>query len=373
MRIPFLDLRRAYRELEAEMTAALAQVLEGGVYILGEEVEAFEEEWAQFCEVAGAAGVGNGTDALALALLASGAIRPGRGDEVITTPLTAAYTALAIVNAGGVPVFADIDPVTYTLDAGALERAITPRTRAVLPVHLYGQMADVAAIGQLAERRALLVIEDAAQAHGARRDGKRAGAHGQAAAFSFYPTKNLGAYGDGGAVVSSDATLVARVKTLRQGGHPAALAAGEVGRNSRLDAMQAAVLRVKLTRLEAWTKRRRALARLYDEGLRGTRLALPGEGGLAHVYHVYVVQHPERDRLRAHLAARGIETLIHYPYLLHQQPVFGGGPQHALPVAEGVAGRLLSLPLHPQLEKQEAQAVIEAILEFENGPGTRRG
>jgi len=373
MRIPFLDLRRAYRELEAEVSPALAHVLEGGVYILGDEVEAFEAEWAQFCEVTGAAGVGNGTDALTLALLASGAVRPGRGDEVVTTPLTAAYTALAIVNAGGVPVFADIDPSSYTLDPGALERAITPRTRAIVPVHLYGQMADVAAIGHLAEQRALIVIEDAAQAHGARRDGRRAGAHGHAAAFSFYPTKNLGAYGDGGAVVSSEAALIARVKALRQGGHPATLAAGGVGRNSRLDAMQAAALRVKLTRLETWTRQRRALAALYDDGLRGTRLQLPVDGGDAHVYHVYVVQHPERERLRAHLAARGIETLIHYPYLLHQQPVFQGGPQHAVPVADRVAGRVLSLPLYPQLERQEVQAVIEAIVEFDNGPAAGWG
>jgi len=371
MRIPFLDLRRAYRELEGELRAALSHVLAGGVYILGEEVEAFEDEWARFCEVTGAACVGNGTDALVLALLASGAVRPGCGDEVITSPLTAAYTALAIVNAGGVPVFADIDPATYTLDPGVLERAITLRTRAIVPVHLYGQMADVAAIGRLAERRALLVIEDAAQAHGARHDGKRAGAHGTAAAFSFYPTKNLGAYGDGGAVVSLDQKLVERVRTLRQGGHPSALAAGGAGRNSRLDAVQAALLRVKLSRLEAWTEQRRALAKLYDESLRGTRLILPVNGGPPHVYHLYVVQHPERDRLRAHLAARGIETLIHYPYLLHQQPLFGGGPQHVLPVAEEVASRVLSLPLYPQLERQEAQAVIEAILEFEDGLGAR--
>jgi dTDP-4-amino-4,6-dideoxygalactose transaminase len=372
MPILFLDLRRSYRELDAEVTAALAKVLDRGVYILGGEGEAFEAEWAQFCEVRAAAGVSHGTDALVLALLASGAVRPGRGDEVITTPLTAAYTALAIVNAGGVPVFADIDPATYTLDPGALERAITPRTRAILPVHLYGQMADMAALGRLAERRGLIVIEDAAQAHGARRDGKRAGAHGHAAAFSFYPTKNLGAYGDGGAVVSPDAALIARVKILRQGGHPAALAGGVAGRNSRLDEMQAAALRVKLPRLETWTRERRALATLYDEALRGTRLLVPGgTGGDAHVYHLYVVQHPERDRLRAHLTARGIETLIHYPYLLHQQPIFQGGPQRALPVADRVAACLLSLPLYPQLERGEAQAVIEAILEFEHARGSR--
>jgi dTDP-4-amino-4,6-dideoxygalactose transaminase len=354
------------------VAAALARVLEGGVYILGDEVEAFEEEWARYCEVTGAVGVGTGTDALVLALLASGAVRPGRGDEVITTPFSAAYTALAIVNAGGVPVFADIASSSYTLDPGAVERAITPRTRAILPVHLYGQMADMAAIGDVARRRALIVIEDAAQAHGARREGKRAGTHGQAAAFSFYPTKNLGAYGDGGAVVSLDSALLARVKTLRQGGHPAALAAGGAGRNSRLDEVQAAVLRVKLTRLEAWTRQRRALAHFYDEALRGTRLQVPGGEGDAHVHHLYVVQHPERERLRAHLAARGIETLIHYPYLLHQQPLFRNGPLPALPVADGVAARVLSLPLYPQLQRSEAQSVIEAIADFDHGARAAR-
>ena len=371
MRIPFLDLRRAYRELENEVAPAVTRVLEGGAYILGAEVETFEEEWAQFCEVAGAAGVGNGTDALVLALLASGAVRPGRGDEVVTTPLTAPYTALAIVNAGGVPVFADIDATTYTLDPSAVEGAITPRTRAILPVHLYGQMADVAALGRVAERRALVLVEDAAQAHGACGHGRKAGAHGGAAAFSFYPTKNLGAYGDGGAVVAPEPKLVERVKTLRQGGHPAALASGETGRNSRLDAVQAAVLRVKLPHLEAWTERRRTLAALYDEGLRDTRLTLPLNTGAAHVRHLYVIQHPERDRLRAHLTVRGIETLVHYPSLLHRHSLFGGDRHPPVPVAESVVNRLLSLPLYPQLERQEAQTVIEAILDFEDGRGGR--
>ena len=211
----------------------------GGIFILGREVEAFEEEWARFCGVRGAAGVNSGTDALTLALIASGAVRQGKEDEVITSPLTTAYTALAILNAGGVPVFADIGPRTYTLDPSAVERAITPRTRAVVPVHLYGQLADMPALCELGARHGLIVIEDAAQAHGARIERRRAGALAHAAAFSFYPTKNLGACGDGGAVPSDDAALIERVITLRQGGHAQALRAGVEGRNSRLDELQA--------------------------------------------------------------------------------------------------------------------------------------
>ena len=249
MRIPFLDLRRQLEEIGAEVDEALRRVLRGGAYILGPEVEAFEEEWARFCGARFAAGVGNGTDALALALLASGAVRPGAGDEVVTTPLTAAYTALAILNAGAVPVFADVDPQTLTLSPAALDAAVTPRTRAVIPVHLYGQTADISGIHAVAARHELFILEDAAQAHGASYRGKLTGGLGLAAAFSFYPTKNLGAYGDGGAVTSNNEELIERVKTLRQGGHAAALGGEVAGLNSRLDEAQAAVLRVKLKRL----------------------------------------------------------------------------------------------------------------------------
>src|SRR4051812_627634 len=255
MPVSFLDLRRQHEEVGDEVRAVVGRVLDGGTYILGREVEAFEREWARFCGAAAAAGVANGTDALALALLASGAVRPGRRDEVITAPLTAGYTALAVLNAGGVPVFADSDPETYTLDPRGLERALTPRTRAIVPVHLYGQMAEIEAVCEFAGRRGLVVVEGAAQAHGARVDGRRAGAWGHAAAFSFYPTKNLGAYGDGGAVTSNDANLIERVKELRQGGHPSALCGRIAGRNSRLDELQAALLRVKLKRLDAWNRR----------------------------------------------------------------------------------------------------------------------
>jgi len=337
-----------------------------GVYILGPEVEAFEDEWARFCDARSAAAVGNGTDALVLALVASGAVRKGHADEVITSPLTAAYTALAIMNAGGVPVFADIDAETYTLDPQAVEAVITPRTRAIVPVHLYGQMVDMPAICDVATRHNLIVIEDAAQAHGALLGEKRAGTWGQAAAYSFYPTKNLGAYGDGGAVVSNDVRLIERIKTLRQGGHARALPDKIEGRNSRLDEIQAALLRVKLKHLEKWDRQRRNLADIYHQALSNSRIKIPVARSLkAHVYHLYVVQHPARDRLRSHLAEREIETMIHYPHLLHQQPLFWRSEQRAMPVAEHVVKRIFSLPLYPQFGRDECCAVVDAILDFD--------
>ncbi len=360
MQISFLDLLRQQQEIDAEIKAAVTQVLDGGVYILGREVAAFETEWAHYCGVRAAAGVANGTDALTLALVAAGAVRAGRADEVITTPLTAAYTALAIRNAGGVPVFADIDPRTYTLDPTALEKAITPRTRAIVPVHLYGCVAAMGEINNLANRYGLLVIEDAAQAHGATLDGLRAGSFGHAAAFSFYPTKNLGACGDGGAIVSNDEALIARVKTLRQGGHLAALQSEIAGRNSRLDEMQAAILRVKLRHLERWTARRRAIAARYLNELQEADFVLPVITA-AHACHLFVVQHSARETKCEKLRAGGIETLIHYPYLLHQQPLFRRHEQQALPVAEGVIGRIFSLPLNPQLTDEEVSFVIATL------------
>src|SRR5215213_4927446 len=369
MPVSFLDLRREHEEVGDEVRAAVERVLSGGTYILGREVEAFEREWARFCGVEASAGVANGTDALALALVATGAVRPGRRDEVITTPLTAGYTALAIRNAGGVPAFADVNPETYTLDPRGLERALTKRTRAVVPVHLYGRMSEMEAVCDFAERRGLVVVEDAAQAHGARLGRRRAGAWGQAAAFSFYPTKNLGAYGDGGAVASDDAGVIERVKELRQGGHPSAMSGRVAGRNSRLDELQAAALRVKLRRLDAWNRRRRQLAGTYRRLLaRGARrLVLPSadaESG-SHVFHLYVVRHPERERLRAHLAARGVETLVHYPAPIHLQPLFRRRTQPALPAAEQLTHEILSLPLYPQLRDEELRAVADAILEFD--------
>ncbi|HEX8393328.1 MAG TPA: DegT/DnrJ/EryC1/StrS family aminotransferase [Longimicrobium sp.] len=368
MRIPFLDLTRQHDEVAAEAGAALTRAAAAGAYILGPQVAAFEAEWARFCGVAGAAGVNNGTDALALALTATGAVRPGRGDEVVTSPVTAGYTGLAILRAGGVPVFADVEPRSATLDPGALARALTPRTRAVVPVHLHGQMADMAGICEVAGRHGLLVLEDAAQAHGAVLDGRAAGGHGHAAAFSFYPTKNLGAWGDAGAVTSNDASVIARVRELREGAHPAAMLGDAVGANSRLDELQAAVLRVKLARLAEWNARRAQLAGAYRERLGAAcvpGLELPTERAPgAHAFHLYVVRHAQRDRLQAHLGDRGVETLVHYRPLLHQQPLFYRAGQRALPVAERLAGEMLSLPLYPQLRPDELGGVVEAVAGF---------
>lgn len=401
MRVPFLDLLRQYHALEAETNAAIHTALQRGVYILGEEVTAFEREWAAYCGVNACAGVGNGTDALVLALLACG-IEPG--DEVITSPLTAGYTALAIRQAGAVPVFADIDPHTFTLDPTAIETALTPRTKAIMPVHLYGQMADMSAICALAKRYGLFVIEDAAQAHGARWQGVRAGGYGHAATFSFYPTKNLGAFGDGGAVVSNDEALIERVKQLRQGGHFSALQGTAVGTNSRLDELHAAMLRVKLRHLDAWTRRRQQIAERYylalsmrNETTKKRRArskaedtpalsptssfssSLRGENSLVefdltpplvdataeHVFHLFVVQSAQREQWRARLAERGIETLIHYPYLLHQQPLFNRPEQPPLPVAEPIVHRIFSLPLNPQMTEAEIGYVSEIIVNLE--------
>lgn len=368
MRVSFLDLTRQQQELETELAEASARVMRNGAYILGPEVDNFEREWARFCGVREAAGTASGTDALTLALLASGALKQPQRDEVITSTLTAAYTALAILNAGAVPVFADIDPQTYTLAPASIEKVITARTRAILPVHLYGQMADMKPINEIAARYNLVVIEDAAQAHGARWRGKGAGTHSLAAAYSFYPTKNLGALGDGGAVISNDEKLTERVRVLRQGGHVRALQERIAGRNSRPDELQAALLRVKLKHLDRWNRQRRHLAQLYRERLQTSSsliLPFPPVEPEAHVYHLFVIQHPERERLRKYLAERGIETMIHYPYLLHQQPLFHRPEQISLPVAESVAERILSLPLYPQLSVEELSAVCDAIIEFE--------
>ena len=363
MKIPFLNLTRHSRTLFNETSEAVSRVIARGNFILGEEVQSFETDWARFCEAAGAVGVANGTDAITLALTASGI---GHGDEVITTPLTAAYTSLAIVNAGAKPIFVDIDEKTFNLDPEKIERAVTPRTRAIVPVHLYGQSADAAAIAGIAARHNLTVIEDAAQAHGARLNGKPIGERSLAATFSFYPTKNLGAFGDGGAIVSNDEDFLRTARILRQGGHADALEMKLPGRNSRLDEMQAAILRVKLKRLDEWTARRRALANVYFERLKNfprIRLPLASEES---VFHLFVIRHAERDTVKEFLATRGIETLIHYPYLLHEQKLFRSCEQQALPIAEKVSREILSLPLYPELENSEVEAVCAAIEEFEN-------
>ncbi len=378
-RVPFLDFGRIHAPLATELEAAMSRVLASGRYILGEEVEAFEREWAAACGARGAVGVASGTDAIALALLSSGAIAPGRGDEVVTSPLTAGYTALAVLAAGAVPVFADVDPETALVTAETVAAVLTPRTRAILPVHLYGQTVEMAALVTLAEVRGLVIVEDACQAHGAEYDAgvtrqgtagaaKCAGALGRAGAHSFYPTKNLGGLGDGGALVSDDEDLLARARILRFGGQVRTYWHERAGMNSRLDELQAAVLRVKLRRLPAATAERRRLAARYLTGLAASRLGLPVAAAPGrHVYHLFVVRSQNRDRLRAHLERAGVQTLIHYPHPLHRQPAFAEFARGPLPVADSLAGSILSLPLYPGMADVAVDQVIAAVGDFPHG------
>ncbi|MDO8678789.1 MAG: DegT/DnrJ/EryC1/StrS family aminotransferase, partial [Acidobacteriota bacterium] len=314
-RVPFNALTPG--EDAAAVRAAIDRVIASGWFVLGPEVEAFEAEFAAACGAPHAVGVGTGTDAITLILRA---LDIGPGDEVITPPLSAAYSALAVIMAGARPVFADIDPERLTLDPAAIEQAITPRTRALLPVHLYGQPADMRQIEAIASRHHLAIVEDAAQAHLATSDGRHVGTIGVAGAISFYPTKNLGALGDGGAVITRDAALAARIKRLRNGGQTSRYHHQEAGANSRLDEMQAAILRARLHYLGGWTARRRAIAAAYRSGLDGAALTVPREFDAGHVYHLFPVLTPHRDAFMAHMSERGIETLIHYPVPIPQQP-----------------------------------------------------
>ena len=362
MKVPFNAIAVQDAPLREEILAAIAGVVERGRFVLGEEGEAFEREFAPLAGCAHAAGVGSGTDAIRLALQAVGV---KAGDDVVTVPMTATYTALAISMLGARPVFCDVEPGTLTMDPAKLEATITPATRAIVPVHLYGQCADVRAIGAIADARGIALVEDCAQAILARFDGRPAGSFGAAAAFSFYPTKNLGAYGDGGAVTSNDAAVVERVKRLRNGGQSERYRHEEPGVNSRLDELQAAVLRVKLRRLAAATDQRRAQAARYDSALKG--LKLPAEApGRRHVYHLYAVRHARRDALAAALAAAGIGTIIHYPVPVHLQPAYAplALARGTFPESESAADELLSLPLYPGLLQEQQDAVIEAVSAF---------
>ncbi len=353
-----------YESHKAEIDAAVAQVLERGWYILGEEVRAFEEEFAAYLGVRYAAGCASGTEALLLALVACDI---GSGDEVITVPHTAVATVSAIEQSGATPVLVDIDPATYTLDPSKLEAAITPRTKAVIPVHLYGQPADLAPILEIARRRGLRVIEDCAQAHGARYDGRRVGSIGDIACFSFYPTKNLGAIGDGGAVVTDDPELAERVRLLRQYGWVERYVSHIKGWNSRLDELQAAILRVKLRTLDADNAARRRIAWRYDQALADGPVALPSARPEAeHVYHLYVVRSSDRDALQRHLADCGIGALVHYPVPVHLQPAYRDRLPGAdrLPESERAAREVLSLPMYPELTSAEVDQVIEAVKGF---------
>ena len=355
-----MDFKRHVQEMRPEIDAAVKRVLDSGWFILGPEGEAFERELAAYLGAREAVAVANGTEAIQLALEALGV---GAGDEVITSPLTAAFTALAVMRAGARPVFADLDPETLNVAPDAVAAAVSPRTKAILPVHLYGHPADLGALGELGRARGIPVIEDACQAIGAEYQGRRVGALTGVGALSFYPTKNLGALGDGGAVVVQEAEVAARLRRLRNGGQSDRYRHVVVGVNSRLDEMQAAILRAKLLRLDGWMARRRAIAERYRAGLEGTPVALPREQpGVRSAHHLFVVRHPRRDALMKGLADRGVGTLIHYPIPLHLQPAFEGlGTPGAFPVAERAAGEILSLPLYPEMTDAQADAVVAAV------------
>ena len=362
MTVPFLEVSQATAECRQEIEAAIQRVLDAGRYIGGPEVAAFEEEYADYCEAKHCVGVANGLDALHLALRAA---EIGPGDEVIVPSNTFIATWLAVSLVGATPVPVEPDPRTHNLDPAGLEAALSARTRAIIPTHLYGQPADLNPILRLALERKLLVIEDAAQAHGAGYAGRRIGSHGDLVCWSFYPGKNLGALGDGGAVTTNDAELAKRIRALANYGSTTKYVSPVRGVNSRLDPIQAAILRVKLKRLDDWNNRRRELAGYYLEALEDRGIGLPAVISQAEpVWHLFVIQHPQRDELQRKLASAGIETLIHYPIPPHLQGAYAdsGYPAGSLPIAEKLASTVLSLPIGPHLSTQDAQQVVEAVL-----------
>ena len=363
MRIPLVELAGQYQTLRDEILPAMDGVMSQAQFILGEDVARFEEEFARFCGARYCVGVASGLDALQLALRAVGV---GPGDEVITAANTFIASALAITHAGATPVLVDVREDDFNLDPQAVERAITPRTKAILPVHLYGQPARMDEIMAIARRHGLKVVEDACQAHGARHGVERAGAIGDVGCFSFYPGKNLGAYGDGGAVVTDDPQVAERLRLDRNYGSRVKYVHESDGYNSRLDTLQAAVLRVKLRRLDGWNLRRRELAALYRELLADADVILPAEmDGMEHVWHLFVIRHPERDRLLADLHARGIGAGVHYPIPIHEQAPYAGVrtvPDGA-PVSTLLSREILSLPLYPEMTEAQGAEVAEAVRE----------
>jgi dTDP-4-amino-4,6-dideoxygalactose transaminase len=353
----------SYQNHKEEIDAAIMRVLESGRYILGDEVRSFEEEFARYMGVKYGIGVGSGTDAITLALKACGI---GQGDEVITVSHTAVATVAAIELSGAIPVLVDISPDTYTLDPDQVEEVITSKTKAILPVHLYGHPADMDRIVPIAEDHDLYVIEDCAQSHGTLLHGKKTGSLGNIAAFSFYPTKNLGAIGDGGMVVTDDADLAEQVHLLRQYGWKERNMSTIPGLNSRLDDMQAAILRVKLQYLDNDNLRRRAIAGVYGKMSPSKDLVLPIEADTAfHVYHQYVIRTPMRDALKTYLAKHGVETSIHYPVPVHLQPAYRERlSNHQIPRTETICGEIMSLPMHPYVEEHDANAISTLITSF---------
>lgn len=363
MTIPLWDYRAEYEAEREEVLAAVDQVMRSGRLILGESVRSLEQEFAAYCGAGHGIGVGSGTDALTLALRVLGI---QAGDEVITTSNTAIPTVSAIVSAGGTPRFVDIEADTYLLDVSQLEGAITGRTRCIIPVHLFGQCVDMGRVQALAAGRGIAILEDCAQSTGADYRGRRAGSMSAVAAFSFYPTKILGAYGDGGMAVTSDGDLAARLRRLRVYGTDGAYYSEEHGYNSRLDELHAEILRRKLRRIEGYIERRRELASRYDEQLRGSGLALPAtRPENRHVYHLYVVRHPARDAIVKALAGRGIAVGIHYPWPIHTMRAYAhlGYREGSLPATEKAAREIFSLPMYPSLTNAEHDRVCEALRE----------
>ena len=359
--VPFYDLEAAHREMRDELDLAWARVMDSGSFIRGAEVEAFEHEFSLFCGATGCVGTGNGLDSIVLILRALGV---GAGDEVVVPGLTFIATFLAVSQVGATPVPVDVDPATMNIATDQVEAAITSRTAAVMPVHLYGRLSDTTELARVTDRHGLALIEDAAQAHGARSpDGRMAGALGVAAAFSFYPGKNLGALGDAGAVVSTDADLISRVRRLGNYGSDVKYVHAERGANSRLDEFQAAVLRVKLARLEAWNAARRRVADSYTTQLRDADVVLPAPAGLDHVWHQYVIRHADRDVLADALHRRGVGSQVHYPFPPHRSEAYVAELGHApLPVTDQCCDEVLSLPIGPHVSTCDQQLVVDAVL-----------
>jgi dTDP-4-amino-4,6-dideoxygalactose transaminase len=360
IKAPYLDLKAQYHSIKPEIDAAIARVLDSSQFILGAEVAGFEQDFAAYCGATDCIALNSGTSALHLALLAAGI---GPGDEVITVPFTFIASVAAIVYTGARAIFVDIDPSTFTLDPSAVEAAITSRTKAILPVHLYGHPADMDPLLDIAKRHGLIVIEDAAQAHGAKYKGRPAGTIGDIGCFSFYPAKNLGAYGEGGAVTTNNAEYAQTIRMLRDWGQDRKYHHLLRGYNYRMEGFQGAILRVKLRHLERWTEARRAVARKYDELLANCGLQLPVEMPWArHVYHVYTLRTDDRDGLKSALQAEGIQTAIHYAIPAHLQPAYAdlGYSRGDIPQSEKAANQVLSLPIYPELSEQ-------AILHVANG------
>ena len=370
MRVPFVNLKKQYSSIKAEVDASIARVLDSGNFILGGEVEAFEKEFASYCGAKHAVCVSSGTEALYLSLLAAGV---KRGDEVITAANTAVPTATAVLMAGATPVFADASEKDFNIDPGLLEKQVTKKTKAIIPVDLYGQCADLTPVREIAEKHSIPVIEDACQAHGALYESRKAGSLCDFGCFSFYPTKNLGAYGDAGAITVNDEEKAEKLRLLRNYGQKSRYEHVSFGVNSRLDEIQAAVLRVKLRKLDGWNEQRRKLSKTYSEKLGGV-VSLPLEmPGRKHIFHLFVVRSKLRNALQEHLSKAGVATIIHYPLPVPMQPYFAqnGFFRGSFAVASKLSGEILSLPIYPELSGEEADFVCSSVKSFFDRRGSR--